>query len=51
MCLPTFISYDEKDEIIEEYKEKRDIIIKYLKGKNLTKEVFKILEGKIVAKP
>jgi hypothetical protein len=46
MCLPTFISYDEKDVIIEEYKEKRDIIIKCLKGKKLTKEVFKILEGK-----
>ena len=45
LCLPSFISYDDKDDIVEAYKEKRKFIIEYMKGKNLTQEVIILLNN------
>jgi len=45
LCLPTLVSYEEKDDVIEDYKEKREAIIKCVKGKNFAEEVFILLEN------
>ena len=46
LCLPMFISYLLEDEMLEDYRKKRETIIKYMKGKELTQEVFFLLESK-----
>lgn len=44
LCLPQFVIYDENDDTINSYRSQREYIKKYLAGKKLSKEVFKILE-------
>ena len=44
LCIPQFISYQEEDEVVEDYRLSRKNIIQKLKNKNLTQEVFAILE-------
>lgn len=46
MCLPSFVSYPVNgvDEVVETYDENKKIIIDYMKGKDLTQEVLRILD-------
>lgn len=45
LTLPYFISYQENDKILDNYRISRRKIMKLLTGKNLTKEVFSILSS------
>lgn len=45
LCIPQFISYQEEDDLVNDYKKAREKIIERLKGKDLTQEVFSLLKN------